>query len=71
MRMKDKIAFTLLGLLIFFVSGGVACTYFGTGAVNTALAVVLGVLVFFTVGGVACTVGGNRMQKKKAAQVAQ
>jgi hypothetical protein len=69
MKLKEKIAIAIFGVLIFFVSGGVACSYGSTGAVNPILAVALGVIVFFAVGAVACTVGGSRMEKKKSTQV--
>ncbi|MCW4002711.1 MAG: hypothetical protein NWE95_02220 [Candidatus Bathyarchaeota archaeon] len=69
MKLKEKIAFAVFGLLIFFLSGGVACSYGSTGAVNPVLAVVLGVVVFFAAGAVACTVGSSRMEKKKATQL--
>jgi hypothetical protein len=68
---KEKIAIAVLGVLIFFASGGVACSYGSTGTVNPILAVVLGVILFFAVGAVACTVGGSRMEKKKATQITQ
>ena len=68
MKLKEKVTFSVMGLLIFFVSGGIACTYGGTGAVNPVLAVILGVLVFFTAGGAACTLGNNRIAKQKANQ---
>lgn len=71
MKLKEKITFAVFGLLIFFVSGGVACTYGSTGAVNPILTVALGTLVFFAVGAAACTIGGSRIMKKKAAQATQ
>ena len=71
MKLKEKITFAVFGVLIFFVSGGVACTYGGTGTVNPILAVVLGVLVFFAVGAAGCTIGASRIEKRKAAQVTQ
>ena len=70
MKLKEKIAFVVFGVLIFFVSGGIACTYGGTGVVNPILAVALGVLVFFAAGAVACTYGSNRIAKRKSSQVA-
>ena len=69
MRLKEKIAFVVFGVLIFFVSGGIACTYGGTGVVNPVLAVVLGVLVFLTVGAAACTIGISRMAKRKESEI--
>jgi hypothetical protein len=68
MRLKEKIAFTVFGVLIFFISGGIACTYGGTGAVNPVLAVVLGVLVFLTAGTAACTYGNGKIEKRKTNQ---
>jgi hypothetical protein len=70
MKLKEKVIFSVMGLLIFFVSGGVACTYGGTGVVDPVLAVILGVLVFFTAGGAACTLGNNRIARQKANQTA-
>ncbi len=70
MKLKEKISFAVFGVLIFFVSGGIACTYGGTGAVNPYLAVALGVIVFFAAGAVACTYGSSRIEKRKASQVA-
>jgi|GEM_PF-2303377 hypothetical protein len=69
MKMKEKAVFIVLGLLIFFFSGGVACTYGGTGTVDPILAVALGLSVFFTVGAAACTIGGNRVAKQKTNKV--
>jgi lipopolysaccharide export LptBFGC system permease protein LptF len=68
MKLKEKITFIMFGLLIFFVSGGVACNYGSTGAVDPILAVVLGVIVFFAAGAVACTYGSNRIIKQKERQ---
>ena len=65
MKLKEKLMFSTLGLLIFFFSGGLACTYSNTGAINPALAVILGVTAFFTAGGVACTYGNNKIAKQK------
>jgi lipopolysaccharide export LptBFGC system permease protein LptF len=69
MKLKVKIAFTVIGLLIFFLSGGVACSYGSTGSVNPILAVALGVIVFFAAGAIACTIGSSRIDKKTANQV--
>lgn len=66
MKRTDKIFVTVLGLLMFFVSGGIACTYV-TG-VNLILVGILGVLIFVAAGYVACTVGNNRIEKRKASQ---
>jgi lipopolysaccharide export LptBFGC system permease protein LptF len=68
MKLKERIAFAMFGLLIFFVSGGIACSYGSTGVVDPILAVVLGVIVFFAAGAVACTYGSNRITKQKARQ---
>ena len=68
MKLKEKVMFSVFGVLIFFISGGVACTYSGTGIVNPVLVVILGVLVFFTAGGAACTYSNNRIAKQKANQ---
>jgi hypothetical protein len=68
MKTIEKAMFAVLGTMIFFISGGVACTYSGTGVVNPVLAVILGVLVFFTAGGAACTYSNNRIAKQKANQ---
>jgi hypothetical protein len=70
MKLKEKVIFSVMGLLIFFVSGGVACTYGGTGAVDPVLVVILAVLVFFTAGGTACKLGNNRIAKQNANQTA-
>ena len=69
MKLRDKIAFAVFGVLIFFVSGGVACTYGGTGVVDPILAVVLGRLVFLTAGAAACTYSNGRIAKRKASQI--
>jgi hypothetical protein len=69
MKLRDKIAFAVFGVLIFFVSGGVACTYGGTGVVDPILAVVLGGLVFLTAGAAACTYSNGRIAKRKASQI--
>jgi len=65
MKLKDKIAFAIFGVLIFFVSGGLACTYGGTGVINPILAFILGVLVFFTAGAAACNYCNSRIAKRK------
>ncbi len=64
MKLWTKAFFVIMGLLIFFFSGGVACTYFSTG-VDLVLTTVLGVLVFVTAGGIACTFAGTRIKKQK------
>jgi hypothetical protein len=68
MKLREKVTFSVFGVLIFFISGGVACTYSGTGVVNPVLAVILGVLVFFAAGAAACTYGNNRIAKQKINQ---
>ncbi len=68
MKLKEKVMFTVFGVLIFFISGGVACTYGSTGAVNPVLAVTLGVLVFFIAGAAACTYSNNRIAQQKINQ---
>ncbi|MDT8781756.1 MAG: hypothetical protein IAX22_03800 [Candidatus Bathyarchaeota archaeon] len=65
MKLKDKLAFAIFGVLIFFVSGGLACTYGGTGVINPILVFILGVLVFFTAGAAACNYGNSRIAKRK------
>ena len=32
MKTTEKVIFAVLGTMIFFISGGVACTYGGSGA---------------------------------------
>jgi hypothetical protein len=69
MKIKEKILFGVLGTLLFFVSGGVACTYSTTGAINIALAAVLGTLIFITTGATACTYSNNKIAKRKETQI--
>jgi len=71
MKLREKIAFAVFGFLIFFLSGGVACSYSSTGAVNPIVAVLLGVVVFFVVGAVACSVSSNRIERRKTVKVSQ
>ena len=67
MKLKEKVIFSVLGVLIFFIAGGVACTYSTTGVVNLGLAIMLGILVFFTAGAGACTYS-NKIDKQKVNQ---
>jgi Tfp pilus assembly protein PilX len=60
--------FSVFGVLIFFISGGVTCTYSSTGAINPILAVILGVLAFFTAGAAACAYSNSRIAKQKINQ---
>ena len=69
MRLWTKIFFVVMGTLIFFVSGGVACTYSPTSGINLILTAILGVLVFVAVGGVACTYSESRIAKRKVSQI--
>lgn len=71
MKVKEKITFGALGTLIFFVSGGVACTYSTTNVVNPVLATVLGVLVFVTVGATACAHSNSKIAKRGENKIAQ
>ena len=67
MELWAKVFFVVMGILFFFVSGGVACTYSPTSGVNLILTAILGVLVFVTVGGVACNYGESRIANRKKA----
>lgn len=60
MNSTDKKFATVLSILVFFVSGGVACTYTPTSGVNLVWVGTLGLLLFIGVGYVACTRNGNR-----------
>jgi hypothetical protein len=71
MKLKEKLSFGALGTMIFFISGGLACTYSTTNVVNPILAVILGGLVFVTIGASACTYSNNKIAKRKATQIAQ
>ncbi len=62
MKRTDKIFIAVLGILMFFVSGGIACTY--ASGLNLVLVGVLGVLIFIGSGYVACTIGQKRIQKR-------
>jgi hypothetical protein len=68
-KLKEKVVFSMFGLLIFFISGAVACTYGNTGILNPVLVAILGILVFFTTGAAACTYGNNRTVEKKPTQI--
>ncbi len=61
MKRTDKIFVAVLATLMFFVSGGIACTY--AAGLNLALVAVLGVLVFITVGYTACTYSMRKQAK--------
>ncbi len=67
MKRTDKIFLTVVGTLMFFVSGGIACTYFTTG-LNIVLVGILGVLIFVVSGYAACTIGGRKIERQKASQ---
>ena len=71
MKLWAKVFFVVMGILIFFVSGGVACTYSPTNGVNLILTAILGVLVFVTVGGVACTYSESRIVKQKESKISR
>jgi hypothetical protein len=71
MNVKEKITFGVLGTLIFIVSGGVACTYSTTQAVNPVLAAILGILVFVTAGATACTYSNSKIAKQSENKIAQ
>jgi hypothetical protein len=71
MRLGTKIFFVVMGVLIFFVAGGVACTYSPANGVNLILVSLLGVLVFVAAGGVACTYSESRIAKRKETQPAR
>ncbi len=68
MKLREKIFVVVLGILIFIVSGGIACTYFTSG-LNLLLVGALGVLVFVAAGYLACTYSQNRIAKRKASQI--
>jgi len=70
MKLREKIFLVVLGTLIFFVSGGIACTYSVTNGVNLILVGVLGVLIFVAAGATACTYSNNRISKQKSSQTA-
>ena len=66
MKTIEKVMFAVLGTMIFFISGGIACTYGGSGIINPILAAILGITVFFAAGAAACTYSNNRVAKQKA-----
>ena len=71
MKLWVKVFFVVMGVLLFFVSGGVACTYSATSGVSLILTAILGVLVFVTVGGVACTYSESRIAKEKESKISR
>ncbi len=71
MKAKEKICIAVLGTLIFFLSGGLACTYGSTGTVSPVLAVLLGFMIFIAAGGAACKLGNQRIAKQKEKQIAK
>ncbi len=66
MKRTDKIFLVVLGTLMFFVLGGIACTYFS--GLNLGLVAILGVLIFIASGYAACTYGQRKIEKQKANQ---
>ena len=68
MKLGEKIFLFVLGTLIFFVSGGIACTYTVTNGVNLILVGALGVLIFIAAGATACTYSNNKISKQKSSQ---
>ena len=71
MKLWAKVFFVVMGILIFFVSGGVACTYSATSGVNLILTATLGVIVFVTIGGVACNYSESRIAKQKESKISR
>ncbi len=69
MKRWEKAFIAVLAVLVFFVSGGIACTY-ATSGLNLALVAVLGTLVFIGSGFAACTYSNRKMEKRKANQIA-
>lgn len=70
MKLREKTFLAVLGILIFFISGGIACTYSATNGFNMILVGVLGVLIFVAAGATACTYSNNRISKQKSSQTA-
>jgi len=68
MKLREKALFTVLGLSMFVVSGGLACSYDDAAIVGQVLAIVLGALVFVTAGAAACIYSNSRTAKRKATQ---
>lgn len=66
MKLWEKICLLALGTSIFFVSGGIACTYNATEGVNLILVGVLGFLIFIAAGATACMYSNNKILKQKA-----
>lgn len=64
MKLREKLIFSVLGLSIFIVSGGLACSYDDAAIVGQVLAVVMGVLVFITVGAAACIYSSNKVARQ-------
>lgn len=64
MKRADKIFVAVMATLLFFVSGGVICTY-STG-VNLILVGVFGFLIFIASGYAACTYSQRKIEKQKA-----
>ncbi len=69
MKRADKVFVTVMAVFLFFVSGGVACTYSAVEGVNLVLVAVLGILVFVASGYAACTIGARKIAKRKAGQI--
>ena len=68
MKLREKALFTVLGLSMFVVSGGIACSYDDAAIIGQVLAIVFGALVFVTAGAVACIYSNSRIAKRKATQ---
>ena len=68
MKLWEKIFLAVLGTLIFFITGGIACTYTVTNGVNLILVGALGVLIFIAAGASACLCSNNKISKQKSSQ---
>ena len=60
MQLRDKVVITILLIAIFFVIGGIACTYFTTYIIDPILVILLGILIFVTIGAIMCSRGKSK-----------
>lgn len=63
MKRADKIFIAVMATLMFFISGGIACTY--SSGLNLVLVGALGFLIFITSGYAACTYSMRKTEKQR------
>jgi len=63
MNLKEKLLLTVLVISIFFVIGGIMCTYYTTYTIDLGFVALLGGLVIITIGVIACSRSRSKITK--------